>query len=284
MRTLKLTLMAACTVVLTACGVQTSELPEDSVIKGVGWVGAVVSDLERTGQLYESAIDLQQVDDGEISGNAAFDQLAGREGVEAQTLMMRSVNMQVRFMSFENPSAEALATAPMAVEGPGIMHVCYQVDQETQTYQKFLEGGAAFMGKEEMQQLSSRNPVYYSYSRDFDGLIAEIEHVDVAALELPEPPKHKRRIRHVALATPDVDRLAEFYAVLLGQPEFRRLGNWPFMRLEGEKFDAVAGLEGVWESLPGSRSAISNLRYSSSTAIRPSYQRHRGPLMRPVTT
>ncbi|MEM6826467.1 MAG: VOC family protein [Pseudomonadota bacterium] len=229
---------------LSACGVQTSQLPEDSVIKGVGWVGATVTDLERTKALYADAIDLQSVDDGTISGNAAFDALAGRDGVEAQTLMMRSVNMQIRFMAFSNPSEEASTTEPMAVEGPGIMHMCYQVDKQTETYQKFLAGGATYMGKREMQQLSSRNPVAYSYSRDFDGLIAEIEHVDVAALDLPAPPKNKRRIRHVALATPDVDRLAGFYSVLLGQPEFRRLGNWPFMRLEGEKFDAVAGLDG----------------------------------------
>ncbi|NVE94342.1 VOC family protein [Altererythrobacter lutimaris] len=229
---------------LSACGPQTSELPEDSVIKGVGWVGAVVSDLDQTTKLYEDAIDLKQADDGAITQSSAFDQLAGRDGVEVQTRMMRSANMQIRFMSFANPSSAAQATPQMEVVGPGIMHVCYQVDQETQTYQKFLAGGATFMGKKEMQQLTTRNPVYYSYSRDFDGLIAEIEHVDVAALDLPSPPKNDRRIRHVALATPDVDRLAEFYAVLLGQPEFRRLGNWPFMRMEGEKFDAVAGLEG----------------------------------------
>ncbi|MEL7318652.1 MAG: VOC family protein [Pseudomonadota bacterium] len=229
---------------LAACGPQTSELPDDSVVKGVGWVGAVVSDLDKTSGLYEDAIALQTVDDSAITENPAFDELAGRSGVEVQTRMMRSVNMQIRFMSFASPSETAQATPVMAVEGPGIMHMCYQVDQETQTYQKFLAGGATFMGKEEMQQLTSRNPVYYSYSRDFDGLIAEIEHVDVAALDLPAPPKNKRRIRHVALATPDVDRLAGFYSVLLGQPEFRRLGNWSFMRLEGEKFDAVAGLDG----------------------------------------
>lgn len=244
MRMWKLALATSGALAMSACASQTSELPEDSVIKGVGWVGAVVSDLDKTTALYEEAIDLKQVDDTAITGNKAFDHLAGREGVEAQTRMMRSVNMQLRFMSFANPSAKGQATSPVEVFGPGIMHVCYQVDQETKTYQKFLAGGATHLGKKEMQQLNPRNPVYYSYSRDFDGLIAEIEHVDIAQLDLPKPPKNQRRIRHVALATPDIDRLTEFYAALLGQPEFRRFGQWPFLRMEGEKSDAVSGVDG----------------------------------------
>ena len=245
MLTIRMGLAAVGALALSACCVQTSQLPDDSVIKGVGWVGATVTDLERTEKLYADAIDLQVVDDSAIAQSAVLDALAGRDGVEVQTRMMRSVNMQIRFMSFASPSEKAQATPPVPVQGPGFMHMCYQVDQKTQTYEKFLEGGAAFLGKKEMQQLNPRNPVYYSYSTDFDGLIAEIEHVDVAALDLPQPPKNERRIRHLALATPDIERLTDFYSVLLGQPEFRRLGNWSFLRLEGEKIDAVAGLDGI---------------------------------------
>lgn len=245
MKVWKLPLIVAGILSLGACGPQTSELPGDSVIKGVGWVGATVSDLDRTAALYSEAMDLEQVNDGSIMQNAAFDQLAGRNDVAVQTRMMRSVNAQIRFMAFAEPSSDARATPEMAVQGPGIMHVCYQVDQETHAYQKFLAGGARVMGDREMQQLNLKNPVYYSYSRDFDGLIAEIEHVDVAKLDLPRPPKNKYRIRQVALATPDIDRLSEFYSKFLEQPEFRRFGQWPFLRMEGEKSDKVTGLEGI---------------------------------------
>ncbi len=230
---------------LAACGgPQTSELPEDSVIKGVSYVGATVSDLDKTAELYSSSVDLAVVDDTPIGENPLFDQLAGRDGVEADTRMMRSVNAQVRFMSFANQSEAAKATPHMDVQGPGIMHVCYQVDQETNAYDKFLAGGAQYLGDRELQQLNPMNPVFYGYSRDFDGLIAEIEQVDIAQLDLPTPPKNKYRIRHVALATPDIDRLIGFYSVLLGQPEPRRFGQWPFFRMGGEKSDKVGGLEG----------------------------------------
>lgn len=221
---------------------KTSELPDDSVIKGVSYVGASVSDLDQTLKLYQSSLDLKLVDQSSIEANPAFDQLAGREGVEVDTRMLRSANAQLRLMSFATPSAAAQATPPMAVIGPGIMHVCYQVDQKTEAYQKFLDGGAQYMGAKEMQQLNPRNPVYYAYSRDFDGLIAEIEEVDIAQLNLPKPPKNQYRIRHVSLATPDISRLSSFYAIFLGQPEFRSFGQWFFMRLKGEKFDNVAGV------------------------------------------
>lgn len=241
----KLSLFMAGMLGLSACGPQTSELPSDSVIKGVGWVGATVSDLDRTAVLYSTALDLKQVDDSTIMQNPAFDKLAGRTDVVAQTRMMRSVNTQIRFMTFAETSSEAKDTPEMDVQGPGIMHVCYQVNQETQAYQKFLAGGARFLGEQEMQQLNPKNPVFYSYSRDFDGLIAEIEHVDVSKLDLPKPPKNQYRVRQVALSTPDIDRLAEFYSKFLEQPEFRRFGQWPFLRMEGEKSDKVTGLEGT---------------------------------------
>ncbi|MEM1189363.1 MAG: VOC family protein [Pseudomonadota bacterium] len=240
---LLLTLMA---MVLTACsrGPVTSELPGDSVIKGISYIGASVSDLAQTIELYRDAVDLELVDQSPISSSSAFDQLAGRDGVVANTAMMRSVNAQIRFMSFDDPSAAARRTAPMEVIGPGIMHVCFQVDEKTQAYQKFLAGGARFMGVREMQQLNERNPVFYAYARDFDELVVELEHVDVEQLALPAPPKNQYRIRQVALATPDMDRLTDFYSVLLGQPKFRSFGKWFFMRLKGEKFDNVAGLDG----------------------------------------
>lgn len=229
---------------LAACGGRSAgePVPPDSIIIGVNYIGASVSDLGKTAELYSGAVSLQPVDQSEISDNPLFDALAGRSGVTAQTQMMRSVNAQVRFMTFANPSAEALATEHMDVQGPGIAHVCYQVDEKTQSYQKFLAGGAEHIGDKNMVHLNPQNPVYYAYARDFDGLISEIEHVDVEKLELISPPKHQHRIRHVSLATPDIDRLVDFYTAFLNQPGPRRVGRW--MAVSSEKVDKVSGLPG----------------------------------------
>lgn len=234
----------AAMLLLCACGGRSAgePVPPDSIITGVNYVGASVSDLEKTAGLYSGAMDLQPVDQSEISDSPIFNELVGRADVSAQTQMMRSVNAQVRFMQFANPSAEARATKHIDVQGPGIAHVCYQVDEKTQAYQKFLTGGAKHIGAEEMVHLNPKNPVYYAYARDFDGLIAEIEHVDIAKLELPTPPKHQYRVRHVSLATPDIDRLVDFYTVFLNQPGPRRVGR--LISVSGEKVDQVSGLPG----------------------------------------
>lgn len=228
---------------LGACGSSgpQTDVPPDSIITGVSYIGASVSDLEKTAELYAGALDLKPVEAAAISENSLFDELAGRAGVEVQTQMMRSVNAQVRFMKFGSPSPKAQATSHMDVQGPGIAHVCYQVNQDTQAYQKFLAGGAKHIGDREMVHLNPKNPVYYAYARDFDGMISEIEHVDVSKLELPEPPKNRYRIRHVSLATPDIDRIVDFYAAFLDQHSPRRVGKW--MAVSSEKIDKVSGLK-----------------------------------------
>ena len=112
------------------------ELNPKSVIKGVNYIGATVIDLERSENFYRAA-DLRAVDHTSIEGNAAFDVLAGRSGVVADTRMLRSVNSQIRLMKFNN-SQSVNAHPPIPVQGPGIAHVCYQVAQSTNTYQRFF--------------------------------------------------------------------------------------------------------------------------------------------------
>lgn len=232
------------TLLLAACGGRSAGeyVPPDTIITGVNFVGATVSDLEKTSELYASSVDLENVDQSEISDNSLFDKLMGRSGVVAQTQMMRSANAQVLFMQFNDRSPEARSTKAMDVQGPGIAHVCYQVDEKTQSYQKLLEAGAKHIGDKEMVQLNSSNPVYYAYARDRDGLISEVEHIDVAKLDLPAPPKNQYRIRHVSLATPDIDRLVDFYEAFLDQSGPRRAGQW--MAISSEKVDKVSGLPG----------------------------------------
>lgn len=215
-----------------------------TIVRGVNYIGLSVSDLDQATAFYAETADLTVVEDGIIENSAAFDAAAGRESVTARTRLMKSVNAQLKFMEFDNRSPQALATPAVPVNGPGIAHVCVQAKKELQTFERFLEAGATPRNEPAMVQLNSKNPVEYAYVHDRDGIMVEIEHVDVAALNLPEPPKNDSRIRHFALATPDIDRLVDFYSVLLEEPEPRRFG-WSFWGISGEKFDKVSGLPGT---------------------------------------
>lgn len=212
--------------------------PADPVVKGIHYVGVSVSDINEATRLYQGAFDLTLANEGRISGASAVNALAGEE-VTASTRLLRSSNGQIRLMQFQQPAESAFK--PVPVEGPGWAHICVQVNHKTRAYERFLQQGGVFIGAQEMQQLNPANPVYYGYAYDFDNTVWEIEHVDVAKLDLPEPPKNQYRLRQIALATPDIERAVAFYSTLLETRNPKRYGR--LSRLSGEKFDNVSGLK-----------------------------------------
>jgi catechol 2,3-dioxygenase-like lactoylglutathione lyase family enzyme len=214
---------------------------DNPIVTGVHYVGMTVSDLDLSTKFYSDSVDLKPVNLETISNDPVINKIAGRDNVQLQSQLMKSVNSQIRFMHFDNPSEEATNADFVDANGPGIAHVCYQVDGETHAYEKFLAGGGSTIGDPEMIQLNAKNPVKYAYARDLDKTMVEIEHVDIAALNLPTPPKNKYRIRHVSLATTDMNRAVAFYSTLLETENPRRAGR--LMKLKGEKVDKVAGFE-----------------------------------------
>lgn len=233
----------------SACGGAPSPSEErtETIIRGVNFVGVSVTDLDRATAFYSDAANLERVQESVLADSTALDAIAGRTGVRARTRLVRSVNAQLRLMQFEDPSAEGMSTPAVPVQGPGVAHVCYQVEKNTRTYERFLEAGAEPIGEREMVQLNEQNPVYYAYARDHDGIIFEVEHIDFDKLDLErlgldEPPQNEYRIRHVSLATPDIQQTVEFYSTLLEEPNPRRVGR--LGGISGEKIDQVSGLPG----------------------------------------
>lgn len=215
----------------------------DDLVIGVHYVGVSVADVDASAQYYTEAFEVEQVAEDELALADLPDGLAPAEAAVARSLLLRSTNAQLRLMSFggEEYAAPTSHTA-VPVQGPGIMHVCFQAKKETNVYARALEAGATPIGAEELIQLSDRNPVKYGYITDGQGIVTEVEEVDIAQLDLPEPPKHDYRMRHVAMATPDLEPMVEFYSAFLGGQEPRRIGSW--IHLSGEKADQVSGLPG----------------------------------------
>lgn len=211
---------------------------QTKIIDGVNYVGVSVSDLDRSVNYYQSAADLSVVEEKLFEDSAILNALAGRQSVTANSSLLRGANAQLRFMQFDNPSTAAMESEAVEVHGTGLVHICFQVAHTTETYQKFLASGATPIGAAEMITLNPRNPVVYAYARDADEIISEVEHIDFG--QLTRPKKYDYRIRHISLASHDIDRLVDFYSVLMEEPDPRRLGP-----LEGENFDMVSGYEGT---------------------------------------
>lgn len=237
----KILFLSVLVFLVSGCSPELSGRDPDAVIRGVHYVGLVVEDLDRAQDFYSDTLNLGVTNRSKFRNDASFNALAGREDVVAKTSLMKSANAQLRMMEFEEPSQAALRSPRMEVYGPGIAHVCFQVNQHTHSYQRFLKAGGAVIGDAEMVHVNPGNPVYYAYAYDLDGAIVEIEHVDVDKLDLPEPPKNDYRIRHVSIATPNMDRAVDFYSYLLQEEVPRQVGRW--ISLSGDKADAVTGQE-----------------------------------------
>lgn len=230
---------------LTACGLAggTPEaLEEDTVILGVNYVGITVTDLDAAEALYTEAVEAETVNQDPIPMDGVFADLTGRSSGEVQTRLMRRTNSQFRLMQFPDRPAAVTDLPAVPVEGSGIAHICFQVADETDAYARFLAAGTAAIGDPELVQLRSSNPVRYGYVRDTDAIVTEIEQIDISKLDLPTPPKNLHRMRHVSFATPDLNRLKDFYSVFLGGQEPRHVGR--MMKVSGDAIDRVSGLEG----------------------------------------
>ena len=228
----------------------TARQESDALVLGVSHVGLTVRDLEASAALYRESAHLAEVARGPLE-EALVQALAG-SGSTVQTRLLASSNVQVRLMQVGAGSATAGrphdaeasgASEAVPVNGPGMAHLCYQSDGDLETYQKFVARGAQPLGNPELVVLNPRNPVVYAYALDRDGVMFEVEHIDVAAAPERTPPAGFHRIRHLSLATPDMERALAFYPVLLDNPKPRRLGG--DQGLQGEPFDQVSGLPGT---------------------------------------
>lgn len=214
----------------------------DPVIRGINFVGMAVPNLDAAQSYYARSVEAAVVDNVRLEAGNPMAALHPEGGGAARTRLLRRTNAQIRLFAFDAPSKEGQSTTAVPVYGPGIAHLCFQVADETHTHKRMLAAGAIPVGSRNLVQLNARNPVRYGYVKDARGVITEIEQIDVAKLDLPKPPKNLYRVRHVSLATPDMDRMIAFYSAFLGGQEPRHVGNW--MHVSGEAIDKVSGQPG----------------------------------------
>lgn len=212
----------------------------DSVIRGVNFIGVHVSDLDAAERFYADAVDATTLVTTDLSEGNVLSQLVDSGDGAVKTHLTRRTNAQLRLMTFADRSQRGREFDAVEVQGPGISHVCFQVAQQTEIYRRFLEAGAIPIGDTDLVQLNPKNPVRYGYVKDQDGIITEVEEVDLTKLDQAGPVKNLIRVRHVSLATPDIDRLIDFYSAFLGGQEPRHVGKW--IAVGGENIDRVSGL------------------------------------------
>ena len=108
---------------------------------------------------------------------------------------------------------------------PGIGHFCLQSANGMGLWQSLNDHGMAFNDR----PVALGTGAIYAYGRDPDHSLVEVEGVATAEPHMPI------WIAHVALVTPDIERLSDFYARLLAQdtPRAGRFANKLFENITG---------------------------------------------------
>ena len=151
------------------------------------------------------------------------------------------------------------ADAPdRAVYAAGIRHVCLQTAISDNLYDSMVAAGAGSHSRP--AGLGTGNS--YVYIRDPEDNLIELEGT-------PWAPQTARRpwFAHTALVTPDIARLAAFYAQLTGSPVHRQGSFGP-----DHKFDVVAGIrdvrfKGAWLRLANAELEFWEYDHPRTTAV-----------------
>ena len=205
-----------------------SESCASSVI-GIHHVGMSVTDLKASVEFYSQALgvrlqntpDTMQAEDGSLGLSTP-----------SNSAVLAFPNGYLKLSEYDRSDFSPPPVLP--VKGPGITHVCYQSPTSEDIYQRLINGGATTVSRGEQPVHLLGQGVYYAYARDHDGIMYETEHLDHAPFEGPI------WLSHAALVSPDLDRLVEFYSLLLDAKPNRRTD-----RASGPRFDEVAGYDNV---------------------------------------
>lgn len=173
-------------------------------IVGINRVGLTVADVERATAFYTSVTPLEPIGDG----------------------LLRAPNAHLEF----SPGA---VDTTVPVEGPGVTHVCLQSPAEHSLYRSMLTAGASAVSRDGPVDLNGAG-VEYGYARDLDGIMFEVEELERPRFDGPI------WLAHVALVSPDLDRLVDFYEQVLGVAPYSRVN-----KVVGPRFDQVTDIDDV---------------------------------------
>jgi len=199
-----------------------------STIIGIHHIGMSVSDLRASLEFYTQGLGTS----AERLTPAQHDNEVSAYGASARSALLSFPNGYLKLSEYDRTHLPLATVLP--VKGPGITHVCYQSPTQENIYQRLMDSGATPVsrGTEPVHLLGQG--VYYAYARDRDGIMYETEHLDRSPFEGPI------WFSHVALVSPDLDRLVEFYGLLLNAEPNRRTNG-----ASGPTFDEVADYDDV---------------------------------------
>ncbi|MCU0444246.1 MAG: VOC family protein [Microscillaceae bacterium] len=208
-----------------------SGLAQNNTLKGIHHVSIVVNNLDSALIFYQKTADLKPLKTTQ-SSPTLLEKKSGIKAPARQIALLQGSNAMLELVEFANPNSTDQPIKP--IQGPGFTHFCYQAPQNYAMYAQAQAQGATIISRNGMP-VDRGFGVQYVYIRDPDGILLEVEQL--------EKPKFADKVwlGHIAIATPDIDRLVDFYTQLLGVKPHSRADNIQ----NNPKLDAIANIDSL---------------------------------------
>jgi catechol 2,3-dioxygenase-like lactoylglutathione lyase family enzyme len=197
-----------------------SQIKNDTLIptiKGIHHIGISVKNLEQSTDFYTEAFGLKVSNKLTINKVLKVEKSSKIKHFDRKIVFLEGANSNFELIKFENSESQNLSQMP--VEGPGITHVCFQIPQAKSIYENVKKLGAKMVSRGDKPVDLGGYGIYYAYAREQNNIMFEMEHFDKPTFSTSV------NIGHVALVTPDIDRLVAFYQKVLGMKPIRRVDN-----------------------------------------------------------
>ena len=212
-------------------------------IIGFNHIGISVKNLEAILPFYLQATGLEVVKREKISHSKNADLLFGVKGIAYETVTLKAPNMLLELTEFSNQQSSKIRKMPP--QGPGMTHTCYQSPAWDSGYDKFLQAEADLLSRGDKPVDLGGYGVTYAYVYDPEGNMIEVEQLDQAVLNrngvdslwLQSNPMW---MTQVALISPNLDKLTNFYQEILGIPPYRK-GEYGYEN--SRRFDDVVDMD-----------------------------------------
>ena len=232
-------------------------------IIGFNHIGISVNDLDEMLSFYQEATGFELVKREKISQSKNADLLFDTPNISYETATLKGPNMLLELTQYSNQPHNVMTKMPP--QGPGMTHTCFQSPDWDSGYHKFKKAGAEILSRGEEPIDLGGYGVTYAYGYDPEGNMMELEQVAKERLPMDSTwlEANPLWMTQVALISPDLDELDDFYEMILAIPPAREGKYDKHPRLNDVIDQDSSVILATWFSMDGLGKMLELMQYNN---------------------
>lgn len=233
-------------------------------IMGFNHIGISVKNLDEMVAFYQKATPFEIVKREKVKQHAHADEIYAREGVAYERVTFKAPNMLLELTAYANQQ-DAVPTK-MLPQGPGMTHTCYQSPAWKSGYDQFKAAEIELLSRGKEAIDLGGYGVTYAYGYDPEGNLLEMEQMEQgfmkqAGMDSTWVQQHDMWMTQVAILSPDLKKIADFYKAILGFLPNRLATLENRERLDDIVDQDQVSLDATWFKMDGHGKMVELMQY-----------------------